>query len=77
MRNGATKEDAIRRLNWATYMADHDGKNRYPRNDNRLTDGCGDFVRHYLRAMASTPEFAPDNQNHLLRTSFVIQTIRY
>ena len=71
------KEDAIRRLNWATYMVDNDGKNRYPRDDNWLTDGYGDYVRHYLRAMASAPELAPDNQNHLLRTSSVVQTIRY
>jgi hypothetical protein len=71
------KEDAIRRLNWATYTVDTDGKNRYIRDDNWLTDGYGDYVRHYLRAMASAPELAPDDQNHLLRTSSVIQTIQY
>jgi hypothetical protein len=71
------KDAAIRRLNWATYMVDTDGKNRYPRDDNWLTDGYGDYVRHYLRAMASFPELAPDDQNHLLRTTSVIQTIAY
>lgn len=71
------KDAAIRRLNWATYMVDTDGKNRYPRDDNWLTDGYGDYVRHYLRAMASFPELAPDNQNHLLRTTSVIQDIKY
>lgn len=73
----ATKEDAIRRLNWATYTVDSDGKNRYIRDDNWLTDGYGDYVRHYLRAMAAAPELAPEDQNHLLRTSSVIQSIRY
>lgn len=73
----ATKEDAIRRLNWATYTVDMDGKNRYIRDDNWLTDGYGDYVRHYLRAMASAPELAPDDQNHLLRTSSVLQSIEY
>lgn len=73
----ATKDAAIRRLNWATYMVDTDGKNRYPRDDNWLTDGYGDYVRHYLRAMAAFPELAPDDQNHLLRTSSVIQSIEY
>jgi hypothetical protein len=34
-------------------------------------------VRHYLRAMASAPELAPEDQNHLLRTSSVIQSIQY
>ena len=71
------KDAAIRRLNWATYMVDIDGKNRYPRDDNWLTDGYGDYVRHYLRAMASFPELAPDDQNHLLRTTSVIQDITY
>ncbi len=71
------KEDAIRRLNWATYTVDTDGKNRYIRDDNWLTDGYGDYVRHYLRAMASAPELAPEDQNHLLRTSSVIQSIQY
>jgi hypothetical protein len=82
-------EAAIRRLNWATYMVDHDGKNQYPAVTRAnagqpragaghwLTDGYGDYVRHYLRAMASLPELAPDNQNHLLRTSSVISSIRY
>jgi hypothetical protein len=71
------KDPAIRRLNWATYMVDTDGKNRYPRDENWLTDGYGDYVRHYLRAMASFPELAPEDQNHLLRTSSAIQNIQY
>jgi hypothetical protein len=71
------KDAAIRRLNWATYMVDTDGKNRYPRDENWLTDGYGDYVRHYLRAMASFPELAPDDQNHLLQTNSVIQNINY
>jgi len=72
-----SKEDAIRRLNWATYTVDSDGKNRYIRDDIWLTDGYGDYIRHYLRAMASAPELAPEDQNHLLRTSSVIQEISY
>lgn len=72
-----SKEDAIRRLNWATYTVDTDGKNRYIRDDIWLTDGYGDYIRHYLRSMASAPELAPDDQNHLLRTSSVIQQISY
>jgi hypothetical protein len=73
----SAKDAAIRRLTWASYWVDSDGKNQYPRDDNWLTDGYGDFVRHYLRAMASDPELAPDDQNHLLRTSSVIRSIAY
>ena len=67
----------VRRLNWATYTVDDDGKNKYPGDDIWLTDGYGDYVRHYLRAMAASPDLAPDGQNHLLRSSSVIQTIEY
>jgi hypothetical protein len=75
--NNTRKEQAIRRLNWATYMVDNDGKNFYPRDDIWLTDGYGDYVRHYLRAMAAEPELAPEDQNHMLRTSSVIRSITY
>jgi hypothetical protein len=76
-RDDSRKADAIRRLNWATYMVSNDGKNRYPGDAIWLSDGYGDYVRHYLRAMASAPELAPDDQNHLLRTSSVIKSIDY
>lgn len=69
--------NAIRTLNWATYMVDEDGKNRFPHDDIWLTDGYGDYVRHYLRAMAFRPELAPSDQNHLLSSSSVIQLMEY
>jgi hypothetical protein len=71
------KDQAIRGLNWATYSVNEDGKNRYPYDDIWLTDGYGDYVRHYLRSMASAPELAPEDQNHLLQSSSVIQHIQY
>ena len=74
---GAHKSEAIRQLNWATYMVNSDGKNRYPNDDIWLTDGYGDYLRHYLRAMAAMPELAPSGQNHLLRSSSVIRQIAY
>jgi hypothetical protein len=70
-------DHAIRQLNWATYMVDVDGKNRYMEDENWLTDGYGDFVRHYLRSMAAMPELAPATQDHLLSTTSVIQHIFY
>lgn len=74
--DNSLREDAIRRLSWATYAVDTDGKNRYIRDDNWLTDGYGDYLRHYLRAMAAAPELAPDDQSRLLRTSSVIRSIQ-
>jgi len=71
------KENAIRQLNWATYMVDIDGKNRYPQDDIWLTDGYGDYVRHYLRAMAALPSLAVCNEEHILSSTSVIQQADY
>jgi len=71
------RTNAIRTLHWATYMVDWDGKNRYIRNDVWLTDGYGDYVRHYLRAMATLPELAPAHKNKLLESSSVVTKIEY
>ncbi len=69
--------NAIRTLNWATYTVADDGRNRYIRDDIWLTDGYGDYVRHYLRAMAAKPELAPKGDDHLLGTTSTIITIAY
>ncbi len=75
--DATNKPDAIRELNWATYMVGEAGNNRYPYDDVWLTDGYGDYVRHYLRAMAAAPELAPSGQDHLLRSSSVVKRIAY
>ena len=72
-------EEAIRQLNWCTYAVDVDGKNRWTDFESYelwWTDGYGDFIRHYLRAMAANPELALAD-NHLLRSSSVVQKINY
>ena len=58
-------------------MVDDDGKNCYPRDEIWMTDGYGDYIRHYLRAMAWWPELAPSDQNHLLSSTSVIQLMEY
>ena len=75
--DSALRVNAIRRLNWATYMVDWDGANRYPRDDIWLTDGYGDYIRHYLRAMACNPALAPSDRDHMLSTTSVIKRISY
>ncbi len=69
--------NAVHQLHWATYMVNFDGKNFYPTNAVWMTDGYGDYVRHYLRAMAAAPELAPDDADHLLRSSSIVQQISY
>jgi hypothetical protein len=70
-------ENAIRTLNWATYTVASDGRNRYIRDDIWLTDGYGDYVRHYLRAMAAMPELAPADKSRLLGSSSVVRSVKY
>jgi hypothetical protein len=69
--------NAIRTLNWATYTVADDGRNRYIRDDIWLTDGYGDYVRHYLRAMAAMPELAPRNASHILGTTSTVSYALY
>jgi hypothetical protein len=71
------KTNAIRTLNWATYTVASDGRNRYIRDDIWLTDGYGDYVRHYLRAMASMPELSPANKNRFLSSTSIVTSIEY
>ena len=73
----STVTNAVRQLFWATYMVDDDGKNCYPRDEIWMTDGYGDYVRHYLRAMAWWPELAPSESVHLLRSTSIIQFVEY
>ncbi len=68
--------NAVRQLTWATYAVDVDGKNCFPQDEPWLTDGYGDYVRHYLRAMASNPELTA-NEDHLIASSSVVQQADY
>ena len=71
------RTNAVRTLNWATYTVAKDGRNRYIRDDVWLTDGYGDYVRHYLRAMTALPGLAPAHKNRFLGSSSVVTTIQY
>jgi hypothetical protein len=71
------KTNAIRTLNWATYTVANDGRNRYIRDDIWLSDGYGDYVRHYLRAMAAMPELAPAGKNRFLSSTSIVNSIKY
>lgn len=71
------KENAIRMLNWATYMVNSAGKNQYLNDDHWLSDGYGDYVRHYLNAFAALPELAPADEDHILSSTSVVQMVQY
>jgi hypothetical protein len=69
--------NAVRQLYWTTYMVDNDGKNCYPNDEIWMTDGYGDYIRHYLRAMAWKPGLAPSDRNVLLSSTSIIQRVDY
>ncbi|HNR03081.1 MAG TPA: hypothetical protein PKK59_11150 [Anaerolineaceae bacterium] len=77
------REIAVRSLNWATYMSSEDGTvtvgvdrpDYY--NQCWFTDGYFDYVPHFLDVMASLPEYAPADTDHLLRSSTVVKNIEY
>ena len=70
-------ENAIRQLNWATYMVNDAGVSNYPRDEVWFSDGYVDYIRHYLNAMASLPRLAPANANHILSSTSIISKADY
>jgi hypothetical protein len=78
--NADAKERAFRSFNWATYSCREDGLVKTSLDEGTgywFSDGYGDYTRHFLRGMASVPEWAPKDENHLLRTSSVVRSIDY
>lgn len=73
------KAEACRFLNFATYMTLPDGFVAVGPNwpGAWFSDGYSDYVRHFSDAMAAVPEWAPHNENHVLRSSSVVQNIDY
>jgi hypothetical protein len=79
------REDAFRSLNYATYFADSQGRVACCGADYGSSgtyaywfdDGYGDYIRNFMWAMGAIPEFAPKGQNHLLRSSSVVQNVHY
>jgi len=73
------KEQAFRFLNFATYMTYKNGVVATGPNmlETWFSDGYGDYVRHFIEAMAAIPEWAPADRDHLLRSTSVVQRIKY
>jgi hypothetical protein len=73
------KEQAHRYLNFATYMTQTDGYvavgPTWP--GAWWSDGYTDYVRHFIDALGAIPEWAPADENHLLRASSVVTEITY
>ena len=80
------RQDAFRSLNYATYFADSEGRvsccgrdvfGQEAGGEYEFDDGYGDYVRNFMWAMGAVPEFAPAAENHLLRSTSVVQKVSY
>ncbi len=75
----AYKEKAFHFFNLATYMCEDNGfvwtgpfwtKSWF-------SDGYSDYIRHFMEGMGAVPEWASKDEDHLLRSSSVVQRISY
>lgn len=75
------KEKAFRSLNWATYMCRANGEvDDQPHLGHAgiwFSDGYGDYIRHFLAAMGAIPEWAPPREDHILRSSSIVEYVKY
>lgn len=77
--NTSYKERAYRFFNFATYMTYENGVvavgPSWP--GSWFSDGYGDYIRHFMEGLGAVPEWAPAGENHLLRSTSVVQKISY
>ena len=74
------KDEAFRHFNYASYMTEPDGVVQVGHNwgsEVWFSDGYTDYIKHFMEGLAAIPEWAPAGENHLLRSSSVVQTIAY
>jgi hypothetical protein len=80
-RDGQARESAFRSLNYATYFAGSDGRIACCGGDYSdpfwFSDGYSDYLRHFQWAMGAIPDFAPAGQDHILRSSSIVQMVKY
>ncbi len=85
--DGQAHMDAFRSLSYATYFAGDDGRiaccglDYFGSASNQSTywfdDGYGDYIRNFMWALGAIPEFAPKHEDHLLRSSTIVQMVQY
>ncbi len=78
--DAAARERALRSLNWATYTCGEDGIVAVGEDKNEgwwFSDGYGDYIRHFMVAMAAEPEWAPSHENHILRSTSIVRQVDY
>ena len=79
--DGSARDNAFRSLNYATYFAGSDGRIACCGADYGhsywFEDGYADAGRSFMWALGAVPDWAPKGEDHLLRSSSVIQKVAY
>ena len=80
--DGMARENAFRSANYATYFAADTGVvsccgDTWKQPGTWFSDGYADYLRHFMWVMGAIPELAPVGENHLLRSSSVVQDVKY
>jgi hypothetical protein len=73
------KDQAYRFFNFATYMTYENGVVAVGPKwlGSWFSDGYGDYIRHFMEGLGAVPEWAPADEDHLLRSTSVVQKISY
>lgn len=73
------KEQALRHFNYGTYAVEPTGAawvgHTWP--GSWWSDGYADFIKHYFDGMAAIPQFAPTNEDHLIKSTSTVKNITY
>ncbi|MGH7435700.1 MAG: hypothetical protein ACRENE_08495 [Polyangiaceae bacterium] len=78
--DAVARERAMRSLNWSTYACAQDGIVAVGDDPNEgwwFSDGYGDYIRHFMVAMAAVPQWAPRHENHLLESTSIVTHVDY
>jgi hypothetical protein len=78
--DAVARERALRSLDWATYTCGDDGIVAVGEDKNEgwwFSDGYGDYIRHFLVAMAAVPDWAPSHENHILHSTSIVSQVDY
>jgi len=79
------KDNAFRTFNLATYFASQDGVVASvlggPLESSSISDwfsdSYADYVKHFMYGIGAVPEWSPAGEDHLVRSSSVVQAIAY
>ncbi len=73
------KNEAFENFNWATYCTSKLGFVSVGTGwaGAWFSDGYGDYIKHFVDGMAAIPEWAPAGEDHLLKSTSVVQNISY